>query len=215
MTEPSHIRVILAEDHELIRSAIVSSPHLVGRNIRIVATVTNGEDLIDAYQTHQPDVVVTDLRMPGMGGLEAIRQLRIIDASSRILAVTGHEDPQSVRDAVRAGAIGFAFKQEIGDGDTWASLVEQVAAGQRVMFGKAMEIVMNTIQDGSRVTLAPRERDVLILVGAGLRNQDIAARLNVAPTSVKDALDRIFDKLGIRTRMGAHRRAVEMGLLSE
>lgn len=211
--EKSVIRVVLADDHEMYRKAIENELADPQSGIEVVAHVDNGERLVEAYQTHRPDVVVTDVRMPTVDGIEATRRIRGEDPDAKILVVSGHEDPQTVLNAMVAGASGFAFKTETPDGQTWISLIRRVAGGETVLWGSTSRPLIEAAAQPKNVTrpLSEREREILALVRDGKRNKEIAVELGLKIHTVKDHLDNIYQKLGTNSRSAAVAAAIRLG----
>lgn len=200
MGETRSIRVVLADDHGLLleglRATIDSESDL-----RVVATATDGERLLEAVRRFKPDVAVVDMRMPYMDGPGAIRSIRAEGLAVRVLVLSALSDAVSLREAVEAGADGFALKTDSPQATLIA--IRQVAAGQMLF------------PQGARRWLAPRaeqeplterEEAVLALLAEGRSNGEIAKALRMSPNTVKFHLRSLYAKLGVtnRTQAAAH-----------
>jgi len=196
------IRVVLADDHELVleglRSILQHEP-----DIEVVAAVTDGEQLLRVLQTHQPDMVVLDLRMPKVDGLACLRFIRDKGLPTRVLVLTAFDDRESVRAAFELGADGFALKTE--PPQLTVAAIREVYHG-RMVFPRlaARWLIQRQEQEGTQQErLSPREREVLALVAEGLTNAQIAQRLMIGEETVKFHLRNIYQKLGVSTRTEA------------
>jgi DNA-binding NarL/FixJ family response regulator len=214
------ISVVLADDDELTRTGlrliIESDPDLT-----VVGEATDGQEAIHLARALRPDVVLMDIRMPGMDGLEATR--RIVEAAEdgpRVLILTTFELDEYVFGALRAGASGFLLKRS--SPEALIEGIKVVAAGDGLL---APSVTRRLIQEFARQpaplappaaplgTLTQREREVLALVGAGLSNGELAARLYISEATVKTHIKRILMKLGLRDRIQAVVLAYEAGLV--
>jgi DNA-binding NarL/FixJ family response regulator len=214
------ISVLLADDDALTRTGlrlIIESD----RDLTVVGEAADGREAIHLVRALRPDVVVMDVRMPGVDGLEATR--RIVEAAQdgpRILILTTFELDEYVFGALRAGASGFLLKRSSPEVLIEGSKV--VAAGEGLL---APSVTRRLIQEFARRpdppaapaaplgTLTQREREVLTLVGAGLSNAEVAARLFISEATVKTHVKRILMKLGLRDRIQAVVLAYESGLV--
>jgi DNA-binding NarL/FixJ family response regulator len=214
------INVLVADDQELVRAGFVS---LLGgaTDLAVVAEAADGHSAVAAAQEHLPDVVLMDVRMPGMDGLEATQQITEDDSlrDTRVVMLTTYELDEYVFEALRAGASGFLTK-DVGAADL-RTAIRVVASGQALLSPSVTRRVVDafvrtrTIPKGaSRLeVLTERERDVLELVGAGLANVEIAASLHMSPLTAKTHVSRILAKLGVRDRAQLVVVAYETGLV--
>jgi DNA-binding NarL/FixJ family response regulator len=192
------LRVVVADDHPYYRRGLVRS--LRARGIDVVGEAPNGEAAIRAVEKTAPDVVVMDLKMPGMSGFEATRRLTARTPASRVLVLSVSNDEEDVSDAVLAGACGYVLKE---------SPVEEVVAGIRAAAAGESHISQaittpllrrlrepaNLQQDLASVRLADREREVLDLLAHGKEDDEIAATLGVSAESVRRHASSILTKL--------------------
>jgi DNA-binding NarL/FixJ family response regulator len=210
------IRVVIAEDHALVLEAIKGRLAL-DQTIQIVATVTTGEELVERYDDLKPDVVLTDIGMPGMSGIEATEKIRGLNPAARVLCLSGYDDRETIAHAVAAGASGFVVKtirpQELCD------VVRKVHRGELVFDQAATEALMAEVRSpsvGKQDTTSPlsaRELEILDLVAQDLTNAEIAEALFISPLTVKTHVERILAKLGVRGRVGAVRQGIALGVL--
>ena len=200
------IRVLLADDQRVVREGLGTLLGLLD-GIELVGTAADGEEALALAAEHQPDVVLMDLRMPRMDGIEAIRRLTV-----PAIALTTYADDASVLGALRAGARGYLTK-DAGAEDIRAA-VEAVARGEAVLDPAVQHHVVaavNAPPDPSH-DLTPREAEVLTLIADGLTNTEIAERLVVSAATVKSHINHIFAKIGVRDRAQAVVYAYTNGL---
>lgn len=215
------IQVVLADDQELVRRgfAALIAPE---PDIEVVGDAVNGFDAVELALRHRPDVVLMDIRMPGVDGIEATRRITTDHrlTGTNVLMLTTFDLDQYVYDALRAGASGFLLKdtppQQLLDA------VRVVAAGEALI---APSITRRLIEefaarpdpddrDGVLTDLTARERSVLTEVGCGRSNNEVAERLFISPLTVKTHVSRILGKLGARDRAQLVVIAYETGLVS-
>ena len=211
------IRVAVADDQELVRTGfrviLESEPDIV-----VVGEAADGREAIEVAHQHSPDVVLMDVRMPHLDGLEATRRI-VTEEGPRVLILTTFDLDEYVYEALRSGASGFLLKD--GPAEQLVSAVRVVARGEALL---APRITCRLIAEFSRVGrpnvpparldgLTARELDVLKLVARGLSNAEIAGELYVAETTVRTHLGHILTKLGLRDRVQAVVLAYETGLV--
>ncbi|MFJ9541262.1 response regulator [Streptomyces sp. NPDC101225] len=199
------IRVVLAEDQGMVLSAFASLLDLQP-DIRVVATATNGGDALAAVREHRPDVLVTDIEMPGRTGLDLAADLNQLGDPTRVLIVTTFARSGYLRRAVDAGVAGYVLKDApIGE---LAAALRRVYAGERVV---APELAMAAWDAADPLT--ERERELLRAVADGASNAEIAGRLFLAEGTVRNYLSTVMAKLGARNRTEAARTAQTRGWL--
>ena len=188
------IRVMLVDDHALVRMGFRML--LADAQVEVVAEADSGEQACTLYPRCNPDVVVMDLSMPGMGGLEAVRRLLAQDPNARVLALLAHEDTAHPRRVLRAGALGYLAKRTAPEALIVA--VTAVARGERYVDGHtAQALAMAQIdgQDNPADALSEREFAVFMQLARGLSVATIAANLNLSPSTVGTHLYHIKQKL--------------------
>jgi DNA-binding NarL/FixJ family response regulator len=213
LTDP--IRVLIADDHPVFRGGLAAL--LTGQpSVEVVAEASTGTEAVQAAAEHSPHVIVMDLQMPGLNGIDATREIVRDDPGVGVLMLTMFEDDDSVFAAMRAGARGYILKG--ADPAEILRAIEAIAAGdaifgpgvaQRVMrfFAGAASMRANPFPD-----LTSREREVLELVAQGLGNAEIMRRLVVSPKTVRNHVSNILTKLQVADRSQAIVRAREAGL---
>ncbi len=214
------IRILLVDDQRLMREGLRILLELE-TDLEIAGEATNGKEALSAYAELEPDVVLMDVRMPGMDGVEATWRLRERWPSACVIILTTFDDDEYVFEGLRAGARGYLLKDV--SGHDLAEAVRTVAAGgaliepsvaRRVVAEFArMAPPVRQLDDGLAEPLSEREREILQLLAQGLTNREIADRLILAQGTVKNYVTTILQKLGARDRTQAALRARELGLL--
>ena len=202
------VKVLLVDDQELVRSGL---RRILRRKdgFVIVAECADGSEVEDAVRRHRPDVVVMDLRMRDVDGIEATRRLALHPASPPVLVLTTFDDDELLSGALRAGAAGFVLKDS--PAEQLVHAVRTIATGAAVLdpavTGRVLDAYRSSPQGSEPSalpsTLTSRELDVLCLVGRGLSNAEIAGELSISEVTVKSHIGRIFTKLDLRDRAAA------------
>ena len=208
-TEGPTLRLLLVDDHALVREGLRALLE-DAEGLEIVAEAGDGERAVQLARQHAPDLVLLDLLMPGIGGLEALRRMRADRPGARVLVLTSAQEDAAVREAIAAGALGFLYKDA-----TRAELVRAVrdaAAGRPALDPEAQRALMRPPERSPLDELTPRERSVLELLAQGRSNRQIALRLDLTEGTVKGYVSTILDKLGVQDRTGAALVAVQHGL---
>jgi NarL family two-component system response regulator LiaR len=210
----TEIRVLIADDHAVVRQGLRTFLELQ-EDVEVVADVADGEAALAAAAQHDPDVVLMDLVMPGMGGVEAIQQLREAQPAARVLVLTSFLDDEKLFPAVRAGAAGYLLKDV--EPEELVRAIRTVADGEALLHpavaARLMEEVSETPRPSAEEALTARERDVLELIARGMPNKLIARELGIAEKTVKTHVSSILGKLGLTDRTQAALYAVRSGLL--
>ncbi|QIY95801.1 response regulator [Streptomyces sp. S1D4-11] len=215
------VRVVLADDQQLIRTALRMVIADI-EDVEVVGEAADGEEAVTRTEELRPDVVVMDIRMPGVDGIEATRRITAGPGESRIVVLTTFDDDDYVYGALRAGASGFLVKDMALDDIIGA--IRVVAAGDALI---APSVTRRLIQDFTSArsseparprrdltAITEREREVLTLVGTGLSNAEIAERLFISVATAKTYLTRLLSKLDARDRVQLVIIAYEAGLVS-
>ncbi|WP_229069539.1 response regulator transcription factor [Actinoplanes sp. DH11] len=214
------IRVLLADDQHLVRAGFRSLLRR-GRDIDVVGEASTGDEAVRAARTLRPDVILMDIRMPGLDGITATKQI-LAFATCRIIILTTFETDEYVFSALAAGASGFLTKEIEPDG--LRAAVRVVAAGDALLSPSVTRRVVGQFAQrpvpaaarpgGDRLAvLTDREREVVGLVATGLSNDEIAARLVISPLTAKTHVTRAIAKLGVRDRVQLVIVAYEDGLI--
>jgi DNA-binding NarL/FixJ family response regulator len=218
MAEP--IRILLVDDQRLMREGLRILLELEP-DLKIAGEAENGEGALEAYGALQPDVVLMDVRMPGMDGVEATWRLREHWPQARVIILTTFDDDEYIFEGLRAGALGYLLKDV--SGHDLAEAVRTVAGGGALIQPSVARKVVaefarvarpaRPVEAGLPEPLSDREREVLALLAHGLSNPEIAERLNLAQGTVKNYVTAVLQKLGARDRTQAAIRARELGLI--
>ncbi|NUW38868.1 response regulator [Nonomuraea rhodomycinica] len=211
------IRVLVADDQALVRAGVRMLLQAAG-DMEVVAEAHDGAEAVRQAERHVPDVILMDLRMPRVDGLEAIRRVLAARPAARIVVLTTFAEDANVHAALRAGAVGFLVKDD--EPERMVDAVRKAAAGEQLLAPSVLRrVVEGFLAAGDRAAAPPpsglteRELEVLALVGTGLSNAEIAERLHVGVTTVKTHVGAAMDKLGLRNRIQAAVVAHRMGLV--
>ena len=208
------ITVLLVDDHPLVRHGLTEL--LDGTDdIRVVASVEDGDEAAAAAAAHQPDVVLMDLSMRRMDGITATRELLAQVPSARVIVLTSFSESERIHDALDAGAIGYLLKD--AEPEDVVRAVRDAAAGNAPLSPRAARALLPQNRRPGRAqadALSAREREVLALVAAGLPNKSIARRLDISEKTVKAHLTRVFSVLGVSDRTSAALWAQRHGVVA-
>jgi DNA-binding NarL/FixJ family response regulator len=208
MSAPSQrLRVLCVDDHPFVREGVSRNIDLQP-DMEVVATGTTGDEAVDLYLRHRPDITLMDLGLPGMSGLEAIRAIRQADAEARIIVLTMYNGDEDIHLALEAGAAAYVLKTTLAD--DLVRVVREVYAGKRPM---SPDTVTQLAARAMSPHLSQREKNVVKLMAEGMRNKEIAAHLHLSEDTVETHLKRIFAKLNVRDRTAAITTALKRGIL--
>jgi DNA-binding NarL/FixJ family response regulator len=214
------IRVLLVDDQPLVREGMRRILH-ESEGFTIVGECDDGADVVEAVRRSSPDIVVMDIRMKRVDGVEATRQVRALDTGPPVLVLTTFDDDEVLSGALRAGAAGFQLKDAPGEELIRSTRV--VAEGGAWLDPGVTARVLETYRSTSELdgeararidALTPRELDVLRMIGRGSSNTEIAAELFVSEATIKSHIGHIFTKLGLRDRAAAIVFAFDHGLVA-
>jgi DNA-binding NarL/FixJ family response regulator len=216
MTRP--LRVLLAEDHTLVRAGLRTLLQQLDQVV-VVGEAADGREAIALAKTHKPDMILMDITMPGLNGIDATRQVRKELPEVRVLMLSMHSSEEHVMQALRAGASGYLLKESaplelelalrsVGRGETYLSppISRQVIEGY-------MQRVSDSPQD-ALAGLSARQREVLQLIAEGNSSKEIARRLNLSVKTVETHRTQLMDRLRIRDVAGLVRFAIRTGLIT-
>lgn len=201
------IRVMTADDHPVVRAGL-SALLANESDLELVAEARDGGEALEMYEAHKPDVVLMDLRMPGIDGVDAIERIRGSHPDARIVALTSYEGDADIYRALNAGACGYLLKDMLGR--ELIGAVRAAAAGKRVI---PPEVAARLAEYTPRADLTERETEVLQLAAKGMRNRDIATAIGRTPETVKVHLKHVMEKLQVHDRTGAVIQAVRRGII--
>ncbi|GAA3090996.1 DNA-binding NarL/FixJ family response regulator [Kribbella aluminosa] len=207
------LRVVVADDQTVVRDGLVTLLKLLP-GIDVIAAASDGREAVELVAEHDPDVLLVDLRMPTMDGVEATRQVRTGYPRTEVVVLTTYSDDDSVMAALKAGARGFLTKD--ADAESIGRALEAAADGQSILDAD----VQRRLIEGTTATpkpptdsgLTPRELEVLRLIAEGLSNTEIARHLVVSEATVKTHINHLFAKANLRDRAQAVAYAYRLGL---
>ncbi|WP_405056605.1 response regulator transcription factor [Kribbella sp. NBC_01505] len=206
------VRVVVADDQRVVRDGLVTLLKLLP-GIDVVAAASDGAEAVRMVAEHNPDVLLVDLRMPNVDGVEATRQVRTDHPRTEVVVLTTYSDDDSVLSALRAGARGFLTKD--ADAESIGRAIEAAAAGQSILDADVQRRLIEGAAAAPKPVdtgLTPRELDVLRLIAGGLSNTEIARQLVVSEATVKTHINHLFAKANLRDRAQAVAYAYRLGL---
>ncbi|MDZ8065242.1 MAG: response regulator transcription factor [Nostoc sp. DedQUE08] len=208
MNQPSSIRVLVVDDHPVVRQGLIGmleeAPDIV-----IVGQGRNGHEAIAVFQQQQPDVTLMDLRMPEMGGVQAITVICNEFPNARIIVLTTYDTDEEIYQGLRAGAKGYLLKDS--EPEELLTAIRTVTRGQQYI---PINVAAKLVQRITAPELSDRELEVLQLVGQGMSNQEISTALNISESTVKTHINRILSKLDVKDRTQAAIIALKRGIAS-
>ncbi len=207
------IRILLADDHEIVRLGIKTLLHQ-NANFQVIAEAATGDEAVQMALMHHPDVAVMDIRMPGMSGVDACRQIVAQLPDTRVVILTTFAEDELLFSAIQAGASGYVLKR-IG-GDDLVRTIESVARGESALDPAMTAAVFKEVASSQRgkeaavfSDVSPQEMRVLVLIAEGLTNREIASRLFLGEGTVRNYVSTLLSKLSLSNRAEAAAFAVE------
>jgi DNA-binding NarL/FixJ family response regulator len=205
------IRILVVDDHPVVREGLASM--LAAQpDFDVVGSASDGAEAVAMHADIKPDVTLMDLRMPGLDGVSAIREIRSRDPAANILVLTTYDSDADIVRSVEAGAVGYLLKD--APRDELFLAVRRTASGESALSPSIAARLMARMRAPDSSTLSRREIEVLELVAAGRANQAIADELHISLATVKTHLIHIYDKLGVDDRTSAVTAALERGVIS-
>jgi two-component system, NarL family, response regulator NreC len=211
------VSIVLADDHQIVRKGLRALLEAEA-DFQIVGEASTGPETVQLVERLTPDILVLDLMMPGLNGLEVARQVRQQSPSTRVIVLSMHTNEAYVLQALKNGASGYVLKN--ADMAEIVQAIHQVIAGLRYLSPPLSEHAINVYIEKARITamdsyetLTEREREVLQLAAEGLGNNEIAARLSVSPRTIETHRAHLLSKLGLRTQTDLIRYALQHGLI--
>jgi DNA-binding NarL/FixJ family response regulator len=201
------IRILVIDDHPMIRAGLTAT---IGPepDMTVVALASTGKEGVEQYRLHQPDVTLMDLKMPVMGGVEAIRGIRTEFPSAKIIVVSTYEGDEDIYRALEAGAITYLLKDMLAE--KMVEMIREVAEGGRPI---PPDVAQRLTGRMFQAVLTNREVEVLRLVARGMRNKEIAAELNISDETVQGHVKNILAKLAVHDRTEAVAVAIRRGIV--
>jgi DNA-binding NarL/FixJ family response regulator len=221
MNDTKTIHILIADDHLMVRKGLSALIQGIA-DFTLVGEAENGKQAITMYTTLHPDVVLMDIVMPDVGGIEAIRAIRAGDPAANIIALTSFSDEQLISQALAAGARGFLYKDV--SVDELINAIRQTHLGQVILDSDALSALVGKLEASQNreqhpvsggVKLTPREKDVLHLLVEGRTTKQMAIILRIQPSTIKQALSSLYQKLGANNRTEAVSIALREKIYSE
>ncbi|AFZ56711.1 two component transcriptional regulator, LuxR family [Anabaena cylindrica PCC 7122] len=208
MSSSTPIRVLIADDHYIVRQGLAT---IINRDpeMTVIAQAEDGQQAIALFQEYQPDVALMDLRMPQIGGVEAITAIRAEFKQARIMVLTTYDGDEDIYRGLQAGAQGYLLKD--AKPNELLNAIRKIHSGQKYV---PPEVGAKLVQRMSNPELSNRELDVLRLIAQGMSNLDIGAALSIGESTVKSHVNRILSKLGVNDRTQAVIVAIKRGIVS-
>lgn len=216
------IKILIVDDQSLFREALKTLLN-ASSEFEIVGDASNGEEALRMVLQHSPDVVLMDLRMPIMDGVDATRRILQMNKPTKVIVLTTFDDDENVFEALRAGAVGYLLKDVSSE-----KLYEAIKAANQGEYFLLPSITAKVVSEFSRISkpaprhqdaflpdpLSPREIEIIRLVATGASNKEIAEKLVISEGTVKNHLSSILSKLSVRDRMQAVLKAKELGIIT-
>jgi DNA-binding NarL/FixJ family response regulator len=208
MMSPKPIRILVVDDHFMVRMGLSASLN-VEPDMEVVAEAGTGETALDACRKHKPNLVIMDVRLPGMGGSAATAAILRQFPDTRVLMLSTHSGEEEIYRALQAGAHGYVLKTMVRE--ELLRAIRQIMEGERYLDPAVASALAARV---SHRTLTSRELEVLRMVAKGLSNKEIAAALNIVEVTVKLHVSHVLEKLNVRDRTAAATAAVQRGIIS-
>ncbi len=201
------IKILVVDDHQLLRTGLNTSLS-AERDMEVVAAATNGKEAIELFREHQPDIVLMDLRMPVMGGVEAIQAIRQAYPDAKVVVLSTYEGDHDIYRALQAGASSYLLKDTLAE-DLARTIREVMAGGRPLPAPVAKRLAERVLQP----ELTPRELEVMRLIARGLRNKEIAAQIGISEDTAQGHVRNILAKLSVHDRTEAVAVAARRGIV--
>ena len=203
------IRIVIADDHPIFRDGL-RKLLMLEEDFRVVAEARDGKEVLEVLDEHQPDILLLDLKMPGLDGLTALQKLQNSRTKTKVIVLTASEDKNQFVQAMKFGTCGIVLKQtatelliksirKVHAGEIW--LDSHTTAAVMRQFSSPMESTPLGSRDRDRSPLSQREREIVVLVAQGFKNKEMAEKMFISEQTVKNHLHNIFDKLGVSDRL--------------
>ena len=205
------IRIVIADDHPIFRDGLRKLLTLE-EDFRVVAEARDGKEVLELVDEHQPDILLLDLKMPGLDGLTALQKLQNSRTKTKVIVLTASEDKNQFVQAMNFGTCGIVLKQTATDlliksirkvhaGEIWLDSLTTAAIMRQFSSGMEPTPLGGPDRDRERSTLSQREREIVVLVAQGFKNREMAEKMFISEQTVKNHMHNIFDKLGVSDRL--------------
>jgi two-component system, NarL family, nitrate/nitrite response regulator NarL len=205
------IRIVIADDHPIFRDGLRKLLTLE-EDFRVVAEARDGTEVLEVVDEHQPDILLLDLKMPGLDGLTALQKLQNSRTKTKVIVLTASEDKNQFVQAMNFGTCGIVLKQTATDlliksirkvhaGEIWLDSLTTAAIMRQFSSGMEPTPLSGRDRDRERSALSQREREIVVLVAQGFKNREMAEKMFISEQTVKNHMHNIFDKLGVSDRL--------------
>ena len=209
-------KIVLADDHAIVRTGVRTVLERLGKDMQVVAELSNGKELVDYAKDHPDDIYVVDISMPVMNGIEAVEQMTKLHPEIKIIMLSMYDDRLSVEKSLKAGAKGFIVK--VSAADEIVSAIEEICAGRFYLCNKVSKYIVQGFlgktssrkRDGTGLT--PKEKEVLQLIAEGYSSKQIAKSFNLSLNTIHVHRNNIMKKLGIHKQTELVRFAIKEGI---
>ncbi|WP_428050097.1 response regulator [Candidatus Avelusimicrobium caledoniensis] len=209
-------KIVLADDHAIVRTGVRTVLERLGKDMQVVAELSNGKELVDYAKDHPDDIYVVDISMPVMNGIEAVEQLVKFHPEAKVIMLSMYDDRLSVEKSLKAGAKGFIVK--VSAADEIVSAIEEICAGRFYLCNKVSKYIVQGFlgktssrkRDGTGLT--PKEKEVLQLIAEGYSSKQIAKSFNLSLNTIHVHRNNIMKKLGIHKQTELVRFAIKEGI---
>ena len=207
MSNPLSIKVLCVDDHRIVREGLAL---IIGRqpDMEVVGTASSGEEAVEVFSLLRPDITLMDLNLRGMSGLDAIKVIRRLDSTARVIVLTMHNGEEYIHRALEAGAASYLLKDTLSD--NLIGVIRDVFAGRRTL---PADVEARLAERAGNAHLTPREVQVVELISQGMRNKEIAAALGISFETAQVHVKNILAKLKVQDRTAAVSVAVRRGII--
>ncbi|HKD09547.1 MAG TPA: response regulator transcription factor [Bryobacteraceae bacterium] len=207
-------KVLIADDHLIVAQGLAA---LLRDEFDLSGVARDGHELVELARRLNPDVIVADISMPSLNGIDALRQLRKQGVTARAILLTQHKDPHIASEAFRAGASGFLIKQSAGD--ELVTAIHEALQGRTYLTSLIAKdlitlLLQTPVKQGARSELTPRQREILQLLTEGKTAKEVAAALNISVRTVEGHKYEIMETLGVKSSAELVQHAIRLGLIS-
>ncbi len=203
-------RVVVVDDHRIVREGLA---YMLGEidGVELVGEAGGGAELFDLLEGTQPDVILLDVHMPAMSGLEVLERLRNDHPDMKVIMLSMHDEPAYVQEAIKLGAMGYVVKS--AGLEELVRALDQVMGGRPYLQGELLGALVPRESPPQGPHLSPREIEILQLLSAGFENKQIARHLDISEATVKTHIKALFGRLDVRTRAEAVATGLRLGLI--